>query len=162
MRLQRRTSEAGESLVEIVVAVAILGLGVVALLGGLGTAVSTSGLHRRQADVSAVLTAASERVKLADYMACAGAAEYLDSPATFAYPGFDRTDLSFTIRDWNGVAFVPRDATTCRQLEDLGYREQLVTLTVVGPAGNVSQTLPIVKRFRDCPNPASPTDGCDA
>jgi len=153
-------SEGGESLLELIVAVAILGLGVVALLGGLTTAVFGSALNRSQADVSAVLTAASEQVKAATYMTCAVQATYLGS---FTYPGWTGPAPVFGIDDWNGAFFVPRvaGASTCAQLENLGYRQQRVTLTVSSPNTRVSQTLTVVKRFRDCPVPGSSTSGCD-
>jgi prepilin-type N-terminal cleavage/methylation domain-containing protein len=65
-------SEAGFTLIEVVVAVLILGVGVVAILGGLATAVFGSGLHRNQADLDAALVTAEEKIKAAPYQSCSG------------------------------------------------------------------------------------------
>ena len=160
-----RASQSGESLVEIVVSVAILGVGVVALLGGMGTAVLTSSVHRAQVDVGAVLTATAERVKAAPYVACATRDTYLPPP--FTHPGWTGGAPTFTIADWNGAVYMPRLAAPppplkepCRQLEELGHREQRITLTFTSAERPVSETLTIIKRFRDCPKPAAPTQGC--
>ena len=45
----RRPRDAGETLIEILISITIMGLGVVALLSAMGTAATTSGLHARQA-----------------------------------------------------------------------------------------------------------------
>lgn len=157
--MTRRTrTEAGESLLEIVVSVAILGLGVVALLGGLATAVAGSSLHRDQANVSAVLTAAGERVKFAPYKKCAKDTDYL---IPFTYEGWTGPAPQFSVADWDGGTYVIRDWTKvtpprpCDQYDDLGFHQQLVTLTVATSDGRVKKTLSVVKRFRDCAAAAS-------
>ena len=155
--------EAGETLLEVLISVTILGLGVVALLGGMTTAVATTRVHRQQADVGAVLTAASEKVKSADYRACAVEGDYLGNP--FTYPGWTGT-ITFAIAEWNGTAFVPRDPAApaplpCRQYEDLGHRVQRITLSAASPDATVTRTVTVLKRYRDCPIPTSTVPGCD-
>ena len=56
-------SEAGETLVEVLIASALLAICVVAILGGLGTMLSSSSLHRDQTRANTVLVAAAEKVK---------------------------------------------------------------------------------------------------
>lgn len=174
-----RREEGGESLIELIVATAILGLGVVAVLGGMATAVLTSALHRSQAEVSTVMTAAAEWVKEVPYRKCAVMTDYLGG---FAYPPYATSaagdtltltnpsgtaawKVSFTIADWNGDSFPPRPPapdTTCEIAHGQGLRTQLVTITAVTADGKVSQAIPIVKRFRDCPPVTPPnTPGCD-
>jgi hypothetical protein len=162
---RRPRSQGGESLLELIVAVAILGLGVVALLGGLGTAVFASSLHRSQTDVSAVVTAAAEKVKAAPFMACALPDDYIRPAGNpFAYPGWTGT-VSGSIADWDGAKFEPRDLAAspplpCAQMALLGFREQRLTITAVSSDGKVQQSVELVKRYRDCPTPASPPLGC--
>ena len=159
---RRSRSEGGESLLEIVVSVAILGVGVVALLGGLATAVAGSGLHRDQTDVGTVLRVAGERVKSAGYVKCARDTDYL---IPFTYEGWTGPPPEFSIADWDGGSYVTRSTTAvtpprpCDQYEDLGFRQQLVTITVATPDGKVKKTLTLVKRFRDCA--AAATGACN-
>lgn len=68
-----RQSEAGFTLIEILVAMVILGLAVVAILGGLGTLTDTTGENRVQANVGAVVRSAAEAVKASTYQLCSAA-----------------------------------------------------------------------------------------
>ncbi len=58
------TSEAGASLVEILVAVVLLGSAVLALVGGLGSVISSSDRHRRTATADTVARSYTEALKL--------------------------------------------------------------------------------------------------
>jgi prepilin-type N-terminal cleavage/methylation domain-containing protein len=72
-------AERGSTLVEVLVAVALLGIAFTAILGGLGTAVQTSGQHREEADANAALVSAAETVKAANFAPCSNAlATYRD------------------------------------------------------------------------------------
>lgn len=55
-------SEAGTTLIELLVAVAIMGIAFVTILGGIGTAIIGSDAQRRDASAGLVLTSAAERV----------------------------------------------------------------------------------------------------
>ncbi len=57
-------SEAGFSLVEVLVAVALLGSAVLALVGGIGSVVSSSDRHRRAATADTVARSYTEALKL--------------------------------------------------------------------------------------------------
>jgi hypothetical protein len=170
--------EGGETLLEIIVAVTVLGLAITALLGGLATAVFGSSLHRRQADVSVVMTSAVEWVKQQRYVACATKSSYLD---TFAYPGYtvgttpadgitiERPAgtpvwrVTFAIRDWNGgEGFDARIPAVCQASHEAGIRRQEITITVATADGKVFQSVPIVKHYRDCaPAIPLPSPGCE-
>lgn len=63
-------SDAGLTLVEVLVTIAIMATLFAAVLGGMATMVKTSALHRRQADVGAVVRTASEQIKAAPYVPC--------------------------------------------------------------------------------------------
>jgi Tfp pilus assembly protein PilV len=129
--LTRPFRDGGETLIEVVISIAIMGIAFVALMGGMLTAVSMSGLHRQQADVQLQLVSALEQVKAALYVPCAGNTTY--SPPS---------GVTETVEYWNGVDF----GTTC--FEDLVsyYRTQRITLTIATADGRVSRTETIVKR----------------
>lgn len=63
-RFRSDDSEAGVSLVEILVAVVLLGSAVLALVGGLGSVVSSSDRHRRTATADTVARSYTEALKL--------------------------------------------------------------------------------------------------
>lgn len=67
---ERPRGEVGDTLVEIVVTVMIMSVAVVAIIAGIASAISLSGLHRSQADVSAALVSAAETIKAQGYDGC--------------------------------------------------------------------------------------------
>jgi hypothetical protein len=65
--MSSQRSEAGETLIEVLMASALMGLVVVAIVGGLATTVLGSHVHRNQAEANAILTGAMEQIKSADW-----------------------------------------------------------------------------------------------
>lgn len=63
-----RRSEAGTTLVEVLITVMILGVGFVAILGGMGTSFGLSALHREQARVETEVRRYAEALKKAGYV----------------------------------------------------------------------------------------------
>ncbi|MBA2280967.1 MAG: type II secretion system protein [Acidimicrobiia bacterium] len=64
-----RRNERGVALVELLIAVSILGICSVALLAGLGTVIRTSADHRESADANVVLVDTAESIKAAPFTA---------------------------------------------------------------------------------------------
>lgn len=100
----RTRDERGETLVEVLLAVAIMGIAAVAIMAGLTTSVLMSDIHRKQATAGAVVREFAEAVQhsVADgnYVACASTTSY-SSPSGFTVPsGYAKSVLS--IRYWNG------------------------------------------------------------
>jgi type II secretory pathway pseudopilin PulG len=81
-----RTDDRGESLIEILVAVLILGLTVTAIMGGLLTSVKLSDVHRKQAtagaDVRSYAESVTRAVAAGGYQPCAGTSAYLPVSGT--------------------------------------------------------------------------------
>ena len=61
--MRSRPADAGDTLVEILVTLAVLSIGIVALLAGLATNVTTTVVNRDQSQVDSTLAAAAEVVK---------------------------------------------------------------------------------------------------
>jgi type II secretory pathway pseudopilin PulG len=146
MALRRlpRDSSSGETLVELLVAMSILGVAVVALVSGIGTSVLVSDVHRKEATAGAVVRsygeaiAASVDASTSGYDAtCAGASAYL-SPAGFVAPsGFTATVTAISY--WNGSGFV----STCSA--DAGV--QKLSLLVTSSDNRAKESLSVIIRM---------------
>lgn len=71
-----RRSEAGTTLVEVLITVMILGVAFVAILGGMGTSFGLSALHREQARVETEVRRYAEALKKATYVNSCSADAY--------------------------------------------------------------------------------------
>lgn len=128
--------ESGESLVEVLVTVAILGLAVASLVTGIGAAARMSTDGRRDAEALVVATRAAEAVKSVTDLSCAAL-----SPATFDAalsglhdlpPGWATADVSVT------------DASCTA--ED-GVTIPFVTVRASSPDGAAATSLVVVPRL---------------
>jgi type II secretory pathway pseudopilin PulG len=144
MNTRNRQQDRGETLVELVMAVAILGTAVVALVGGIGTSVLLSDVHRKQATAGAVVRTYAEAIEgVVDasptgYTGCARPSAYA-SPTGFAAPdGYAATVTSVTYWDQKSSSFVPGCAT------DSGL--QMVSLSVSSTDTKVNETLAVIVR----------------
>ncbi len=110
----------GESLIELIVAVAILGVAVVAIVAGLGTSVLMSDVHRKQATAG---------VAVRDYAVPSGY-----SRSMVAGPGGQ--PLAY----WNGSGW----QNTCPATGDTGLQQ--LTVQVASNDGRASERLVLVLR----------------
>jgi type II secretory pathway pseudopilin PulG len=132
----RGRGEAGESLAELLVTVAILAIAVTTIVGSMAAAIALSNRHRQQATAGTVLGNAAESVKAAAYVPC---------PATYAPTAGYTVPTGYTVtvtayQYWDGTNFV--DQPPC---PDSVYKLQKVTIKVTAPLG-YSETVDVVKR----------------
>jgi type II secretory pathway pseudopilin PulG len=77
---QRLGDERGESLLEVLIAVAIMGVAVVAIMAGLTTSVLMSDIHRKQSTAGAYVRdfaeATENSVAAGNYLGCSNSAGY--------------------------------------------------------------------------------------
>jgi prepilin-type N-terminal cleavage/methylation domain-containing protein len=141
-------SEHGTTLLELLIAIAILGITGAALLGGMATGIVSSGIHREQADVGTVLASAVEAVKdqsrnpYRSVFPCA-VSQYDPTVGLAPLPtGF--TVQVTDVRYWDGSRFqpsCPKGSSDARF-----FTLQLVTVKVTSSSGQVSQKRSVVKR----------------
>lgn len=149
--------DAGFSLVEVLIAVAIMGIAMVAVLGALGTQISGVRVHRNQSDANTVVVSAAERVKdpsLAAYAPCSDGSTYatvaraVTPPADWTARGWSAASSMRvpSVLFWNGSAFgatcYDNDSTDTKRV----LRLQLVTVEVTSPNGDDVETVQVVKR----------------
>jgi prepilin-type N-terminal cleavage/methylation domain-containing protein len=108
----RRTpqrNDRGETLIELVVAVAILGIAAVAILGGLMVSIRTSVMHRNDASGSAYIRSFAEAIQNAvdssgGYQSCASASSAYAGVAVPDLPaGYSKSVTA--VMSWNGSSW---------------------------------------------------------
>jgi type II secretory pathway pseudopilin PulG len=97
LRRPRQANDQGETLLELIIAIAIMGIAVVAIAGGITTTVLVSDSHRKQATAGAYVRSYGEAIQntvaTSGYVECATTTtpSYL-SPAGFSLP----SNISYT------------------------------------------------------------------
>lgn len=116
-------ADSGMTLIEVLIAVVILGLGAVVLMTGLMTASAGSGSTRDHADSRALLASVAEELDAAEYTGCADPlslpSAYASALAAATRPGTMAGDATgaaepVTVVDvdvWSGSTFVERSDT---------------------------------------------------
>jgi type II secretory pathway pseudopilin PulG len=118
--------DAGESLVELLVTVVILGIATAGIAGALFATGRASNAHRQMALAQNALRVWAEQLGAGIYNDCAAPDSFADPDPDPALPT-DFTAAVATVQYWSGTAFV----STCGT--DTGV--QKVTLTVTAPNG---------------------------
>jgi hypothetical protein len=141
-------SEAGETLVEVVVAAALMAIVVVAIITGIGMVFSGYRLHRQLTDGNTVLVSAVERMKAVSHsqVDCSGShtdagrkATYQSAAAPVLPSGWTAT-VAIGYERLNGSTF-DYSGTTC----DSTMPTQQVTVTLTIPNSAVAPSVSFVK-----------------
>jgi type II secretory pathway pseudopilin PulG len=136
-----RVHDRGETLIELLVSIVVLGTAVVAVVGGLGTAIVMSDIHRKQAAIGVYLNEFAATIETA---VAASPTQYVDCATDTSYPSYTpgatySADIT-QVRYWNGTAFI----TSCSPGTDTGV--QLLTLRVWSNDGRVDRSMDLVIR----------------
>lgn len=126
----------GASLIEVLLATAILGIAVVVLVSGLTTAVFSSEQHREQASAGAYLRAVAEFIKSQPYAPCASTATYSTLGAVPAGAPFSAQVTAIAHYTATGSSLAPLPACTAAT-DDL----QLVAVRVVASDGRADESV---------------------
>jgi prepilin-type N-terminal cleavage/methylation domain-containing protein len=146
----RRSGGAGFTLIEVLVAVSLMGLAVVGTLRAMDAGISGSARHREHATALAWLQTTSDVLVnplvtpiepctlgiagVAEAYRLALSAQDLPVPDGWALP-------SIGVQFWDGTRFQPTNAG-CRSPDP---QLQLITLAVTSPSGQVTRSLEVVK-----------------
>ena len=149
----RRRTDAGETLVEVLITLVLVGIGVSAVLTALMTGIRGSRSTQSTTDARAVLVAAAEQVEAATYVPCAGLTGYNASLASPAAPrNNDGTNVSASsvsvsaISYWSTTAGGAQgfSATDCSYENTAGAISRLQRLTLQSSSSD--EMLTIIKR----------------
>jgi prepilin-type N-terminal cleavage/methylation domain-containing protein len=134
----RSGQDEGLTLIEILIAVVLLGIAGVALMSTWSTGINVSGRNRDVADAEAVLASAAERVSGFDPWIPCGQPDvqrYQDAARTAplpSSPGWSASAISVSaIKYWNGLSTGDVFGPTCSD----GYPVRQITVTVQSPRG---------------------------
>lgn len=135
-----RRSEAGTTLVEVLITVMILGVGFVAVLGGMGTSFALSAFHREQARTEPEVRRLAEAVKATPYAtAC---------PAAYTKAGIGFTaGARYTVDEPVVVDYLDESSGASAGCSTATPRLQVVRLTVTSSTdARAVETIDVVKR----------------
>lgn len=151
---RRSAGERGETLVELLITVVILGIAFAALLSGLGTAIGSTRIHRQQANADTVMVSVADSVKsqvLNPYKTC----NTISSSNTYnptngvTLPTSNSGGVNWassnivltSVSKWSGTAWV----TCASGVADNGSERVTITITTPGTPSTV-ETIEVVKR----------------
>jgi type II secretory pathway pseudopilin PulG len=133
-RAPARSKDEGETLVELVIAVAIMGIVVVALVGGIATSILMSDIHRKQATAGAYVRNYAEAVT--GHYSASATPSYVPAAVGFTAPtGF--TGAVTSVKCWNDTTM---DFGTCTSANAV----QQVTLSVDSTDSRASESIVVV------------------
>jgi type II secretory pathway pseudopilin PulG len=150
-----QSSDTGETLVELIIAVAIMGITVVALVGGVATTILMSDIHRKQATAGSYVRSYAESVQT--YVAAGNfdastspdySAPKVLSPSTwkaFTAPNTGVDQPVVTVLCWDGTLQkfpTPPAGNGCSPVSTL----QQVTVNVASTDSRASESLVMVVR----------------
>ncbi|MER8185829.1 type II secretion system protein [Kitasatospora sp. NPDC094015] len=131
---RRPRGEEGETLVEALVAVALMGVAFVAVLGGVGTAMISSATQQKVTGADSLIRSAADTVVGDPYVPCAGSYGTPTPPAGFT--------VTVEVEYWDGTgAFAPRCPAA-----DTGVQKVTLTVRSTGPHPVRDTTLEVIKR----------------
>ena len=134
-RARLGSNDEGETLIELVIAVAIMGIAVVAIVAGIATSILMSDIHRKQATAGAYVRSYAEAVT-GHYSASALPSSYLSGNVGVAAPaGF--TGVPTSVKCWNGTVF----GSDCTNTD-----VQQITLSVTSTDSRASESLVVTVR----------------
>jgi Tfp pilus assembly protein PilE len=131
----------GETLIELMIAVAIMGIVVVAIVGGIATSIMMSDIHRKQATAGAYVRNYAEAVVAyvaAGSFDASASPDYSPSKVVFAAPAGFVASLT-SVRCWVDASNQFSSCTT-------GSSVQQVTLNVASSDSRASETLLVIVR----------------
>ena len=143
----RAGSDRGETLVEVLAAVVILGIAGVAVMAGLMLSVKASDMHRKETTGGAYVRSLAEAlqnwVAAGHYATCATSADYLVSQVTSQVADLPST-YQLSMKDARSVSATGVAAAGCVAANDTGVQQ--VELHVKSADGRADEKLTIVVR----------------
>jgi Tfp pilus assembly protein PilV len=146
-RISSRRGDGGSTLIEVLLATAILGLGITAVLGGMMTSTTASDIARQQAETEAVSRAVAEAVAYETYVNCAS------SYAASGYTPPGGFTVAIAVQHWNPTSSTFTATGSGCPATDSGLQRVQITVTTSDSRGR--DVLLVAKRARPAGEPTS-------
>jgi prepilin-type N-terminal cleavage/methylation domain-containing protein len=135
----------GFSLIEVLMAVAVMGIGFVGILGAMATSTLSSGLHRTQVVAELEVRRYAELVAAANYTDAGYCADLAGCPGnSVGYQPPDGTDARFNFTAPDPIMTCVSSAAAT--VPCAGANVQILTVSVHSVDGAVDESLQVVKR----------------
>lgn len=135
------SDDRGDTLIEVLIAIVIMGIAAAGIFGGLLTSVNLSSYHRSQSSAGVAVRNYGEAVVnyvgASGYSSCATVSAYAPATVGYAAPS-GYTASTVTVQYWTGSVWSSSCAT------DLGLQQ--LTLKVVPTNSRAAETLTVVVR----------------
>jgi len=145
-RRRRRPRDPGSTLVEIVIAIALIGIIVVPTLAAMGALIRVSTTSREAANIETVLLNVADRINRAPTSECDYTAY---AQAAVVTHGWSASDIVVGHQYYDVVNDTwitgPAGAAACPASGNRPLLVKLVTLTVTSPQADISRTIQVVK-----------------
>jgi len=138
-RVRAASHDTGETLLELIIAVAILGIVVVAIVGGIATTILMSDLHRKQATAGAYLRNYAETLQ-SSYASCTSGPPDYAALLTAPVSGFNPPTATVKYWDATSSSF---SSSSCPPT-DPGLQQ--ITLTLAAVDSRATESLVVVVR----------------
>ena len=139
MRPVAGRSQAGESLIEMVVAIAIMGIALVGLLPAVANSLTSADRVKKHATVEQVLSTAVQKMNSSSYSATCDYSAILNSISAAPNP----TIVASNVNHWSGNSFIPGCPAAGL---DAVFKSLRIRLTVATPDGRSTAWVEVVKR----------------
>ncbi|CAM5647788.1 hypothetical protein SAVIM338S_06441 [Streptomyces avidinii] len=133
-RRPRRRGEEGETLIEVLVAVVLMGVAFVTIFGGMGTAIIGAVTQQKVTGADSFIRSAAEKVVGDPYVSCASGYETPQPPAGYT--------VTVTVEYWDGVGAFGGPCPAA----DTGVQKVTLTVHQTGPHPVRDAVLEVVKR----------------
>ena len=147
---ERLRGDDGTGLIELLFAIVLLGIGVVAILSAMATMVRTSALHRDQARATDALTIAAEGISATSvaYQSCAAVnlTPYTTAKDNALAAAGVTSVVTIDVAYWNGTEFRDLPCYDTDPNVDNANKIQRISLSASVPRQATPFTLEIVKR----------------
>ena len=141
----------GETLIEVLIAIAIIGITAAALFGGISAGIFSSTIHRHQTIAGTILESAGEtlaNISFNPYVNCATTGSYNpEGGFTNEVPSGGWSVSITQVEWWSGSSFIPSTSPNCPDTTSDGFLHlQLIDISVYGPGGQTIQSRSYIKR----------------
>lgn len=142
-------SERGETLIELMATVVLMGIGIVAIVGALIGVMQTSSQHRRTTRAGNETVNVVEYIRKQDYKTCASTSSYTLPTAPPRY-SYTVTSVKWLQSNTSAAPVWIAPGGGCTASNDTGAQQITIRVsTTAGPPA--SRTLTLVKRQKLCP-----------